>query len=224
VLYENWGFLLLLSGFGLFELARTRFREFALLYSFPFAFFLYMSKQRVVFERNIVALHLFVALGLALGALRVTELVAPHLAKLRISRESIRMASAASVVGVLVLTAAPWSAVADAYRSDIESRNTAERWLLEHVPASTPVAVDARLQMDTRRLAKRHPLSTIGSAPDAKLTSNDLTAGTVALLPLDEHDRFGPRPGSILVRFGRSQLHKSGNALDGDPKLAIVQF
>jgi hypothetical protein len=224
VLHENWGFLLLLSGFGLFELARTRFREFTLLYSFPIAFFLYMSKQRVVFERNIVALHLFVALGLALGTLRVTELMAPHFVKLRVGRAPLRMALAATLVGLFVLTATPWAKVADAYRSDIESRNSAERWLIEHVSPTTPIAVDARLQMDTRRLAKRHRLSTIGSPSGAKLTSTDLSAGTVALLPLDEHDRFGPRPGTVLVRFGRTQLHKSGNALDGDPKLAIVQF
>jgi hypothetical protein len=224
VLYENWGVLLLLSGFGLFELARTRFREFALLYSFPFAFFLYMSKQRVVFERNIVALHLFVALGLALGALRVAELVAPHLAKLGLSRESMRMAVAASAVGVLVLAAAPWPAVVDAYRTDIESRNTAERWLLEHVPPSTPVAVDARLQMDTRRLAKHHHLSTLSPATDKKLTLSQLPPGTVALLAWDERTRSAARSRSILARFGRNKLHKSGNALAGDPKLAIVQF
>jgi len=225
VLYGNWGLLLPLAGLGIFELARTRFREFTLLYSFPIAFFLYMSKQRVVFERNIVAVHLFVALGLALGALRLVELASPRLSKLGITREAARTALAAGAVGALVLAGVPWRAVADAYRSDIESRNSAERWLLEHVAATTPVAVDSRLQMDTRSLAKQRALSTIDvQAKGSSLTLAELTPGTVALLPLDESDRFGPRPGKILARFGRSELHKSGSALDGDPKLAVVQF
>jgi hypothetical protein len=223
VLYENWGLLLLLAGFGVFELGRTRFREFTLLYSFPFAFFLYMSKQRVVFERNIVALHLFVALGLALGALRLVELLTPHLTRLGISRESPRTALAAAAVTTLVLATTPWPAIADAYRSDIESRNSAERWLIDHVAATTPIAVDTRLQMDTRTIAKTHRLTTIGST-DSKQPMNDLPAGTVALLPVNQQGGVGTRSGTILMRFGRSELHKSGNALDGDPKLAIVQF
>lgn len=221
VLYDNWGFLLPLAGFGIFELARTRFREFTLLYGFPIVFFLYMSKQRVVFERNIVAVHLFVALGLALGVLRLVELLAPLLRRLAPTHEFARTALAASAVGALVLAAVPWATVADAYRSDIESRNSAERWVLAHVPPTTPVAVDVRLQMDTRRLAKRGALSAIGKSGES---ARALASGTVALLPLGKGDRFGPRPGKILARFGRSELHKSGNALDGDPKLAIVQF
>lgn len=222
VLYDNWGLLLPVAGFGIVELARTRLREFLLLYSFPVAFFLYMSKQRVVFERNIVALHLFVALGLGLAAIRLVELLSPRLARLGLTRESARTGLAAALIGALLLAAAPWTAVADAYRSDIESRNTAERWVLAHVAEKTPVAVDQRLQMDTRRLAKEHPVLTLDE--DAKRSLASLDTGTVALLPLDERGRFGPRPGKILARFGETRLHRKGNALSGDPELAIVQF
>jgi hypothetical protein len=224
VLYDNWGLLLPLAAFGIFELARTRFREFTLLYAFPIVFFLYMAKQRVVFERNIVSLHLFVALGLALGALRLVELLAPLLRKLGPTNAAPRTALATLAISALVLAAVPWGAVADAYRSDIESRNSAERWLLEHLPPTTPVTVDARLQMDTRRLAKLRSVSTIGKSAARGQTLSQLAPGTVALLPLAKGDGFGARPGKILARFGRSELHKSGNALDGDPKLAIVQF
>lgn len=153
---ENYGVIPLgLSVVGVAALFRRDWRLAVVTYLHPVVFVVYMCSQSVLFERNVVAVHVFIAIGLALALL---ELPKPLSAMLE--RRWPSLGARARVVGVVIvvvpfLIGVPWSRATSAYASGIEPRNEAARWVERFLDKKTVVLVDSRVEFDWRTLPKK---------------------------------------------------------------------
>lgn len=218
-IWQNWGLLLVFAGVGAVSLARRKPRELALVFAFPVCFLFYMSLQRVVFERNIVSLHLFIAIAVAVGLLQARTLCLGLLQRFRVPAANLL---AFVLLAVVVLGALRWDALADAYAGEIESRNQAERWIFEHVPAKSILVVDRRLRMDERDLARRYEVVPYEANANGKrmLRRIEQRKRRVFGIFADTKSREASLEGAKRVAsFGRG-----GSARSGDPRLWIARF
>lgn len=213
-LADDWQLLLPFGLLGLVLLARERPRECALVFSFPVTFLAYMSAQRVVIERNVMSLHLFIALAVAFGALRLAELLERALARLPAPRA--RRALAVGASALLFVAAVPWKRVVYAYRSDLESRRLAVDWVVRHVEPRTRVFVERSLQMDTSELEQSYRVRVVKRA--AEHAARASAERPIVIQPL-ERPHAHREPGE-LARFG---TRTERLALLGDPRLVIVR-
>jgi hypothetical protein len=151
---QNFGLLpLLLASLGVVFCFRRDARLSALVFSYALVFVAYMSLQRVFFERNMIAVHLHVALALAAF---IAELPDSLMGVVRARWSDVEpsrvraVALAASVT--LLLVGLPWRLLAFAYSGDVDPRVRATAWLssrLEHRPL---LLVDPALKLDVRPL------------------------------------------------------------------------
>jgi hypothetical protein len=153
---ENFGVVpLALSVVGVAILVRRDARLAFVAFAHPVVFVIYMCSQRVFFERNVVGVHVFIAIGIAVALLELSELLSSALAR----RWPFLRARGPIIGAVLVIVAfvasVPWSRSAYAYGSGIERRNDAARWVNRHVDKKTVVLVDSRVDMDRRTFAKK---------------------------------------------------------------------
>jgi hypothetical protein len=225
VLWDNWGLLLVPAAAGLAKLGRDNWRVALLTFSYPLVFLLYMSLQRVVFERNIMALHLFVALAAALGAAASAGVVRAALRrKFRLPPRRAQLAAIALAVAVLA-ACTPWAQLRVAYRRDIESRNSAERWLRRNVNHKTPLLVDSRIQMDTRRLGSKWTVTKFDASRQAlprDVAAISKSEDYVAVLAEESLEQSPLRAPRAKVRFGGADPDWGGTARRSDPALVIV--
>lgn len=166
---DNFGVLpLFLSLVGVALCFRHDARLSLVVFSYAVVFVAYMSLQHVFFERNVMALHLLVALALALAVLELPGvLAAAALARWpRLSGSRPRALSFALVLG-LTLFGLPWSRVANAYSTDSDTRNRATVWLARKLRKKTLVIIDSQLQMDSRPLRKLARVKTLDAVKEA---------------------------------------------------------
>jgi hypothetical protein len=219
LLQSNFGSIpLAIALFGAALAAWRDLRTFAVLFSFPLTFTLYMSAQRVFFARNAVSLPLFVGLALAYGLHETPALIARYVAK------KPRFASMEAVVrrgvtlALLAFTVAglPWSNVAEAYRSDIESRNDAVHWIRKNVAPGTKVLVDASLDMYLRPLRPDYRLEVLADEREIRRATR-ARDGSICVLKAPARGTRAKRRliDAEAVRFG-SQTNKLY-----DPRLEI---
>jgi hypothetical protein len=153
---ENYGAIALaLSVVGVAVLARRDLRLALVTFAHPIVFIVYMCTQRVFFERNVVAVHIFIAIGLALALIELPGVLAALLAR---RWPAFRVRAGVVCVGLVVglfLVGVPWSRSVYAYASGIEPRNEAARWVNRLLDKKTVVIVDTRVDIDPRTLSKR---------------------------------------------------------------------
>jgi hypothetical protein len=151
---ENFGLLpLLLALLGVVFCFRRDARLSTLIFSYALVFVTYMSLQRVFFERNMLAVHLHVALALAAFIVELPAWLVgvvgvrwPDLAPSRVRALALAGSLALLLVGL------PWRMLAFAYSGDVDPRVRATTWLssrLEHRPL---LIVDPALNFDVRPL------------------------------------------------------------------------
>lgn len=231
-LIEDWGvLLLLLSAVGHVRLCLRDARLFALVASFPLGLLGLMSLQRAFFFRNVVALHLFVALGVCAALLALPP--AWSLIRARFPRLAERSRAAwmfAAVVGVVVLVGLPWTALQRAYASEVESRRAVARWLVREVPTSSTVLVDERLNMDTSLVAAVHDVQPF-QTKDAKsaklgrqLRRRNAGALVVAVASQESFYTELARGATTLAEFGSEATRAGKKALALDPKLVLLRL
>ena len=153
----NYGLsALLLAAAGAVAFALRDWRRALVLYSFPAMFVPYMSMQRVFFDRNVVVVHLFIALGIAFALLTLPELSAAWLERhrnVRIRRSLVELGVQGTLLVALLLTV-PWATVVTAYRHLVEPRNHAARWLVTKLERGTTLFIDKAVAIDPRSLPR----------------------------------------------------------------------
>lgn len=156
---ENCGPIALLASLAGMAIALVRdLRTGLVTFSFPIVFMVYMSEQRTYFDRNIVSIYLFVAIAICIAlfeAFAWLDRLAERHAGWASRPAWQRRIALLAVLGLPLAASAPWNQVARHYSSDVESRNTVSRYLVETAPAGAKIFVDPALLFDTRRLRRR---------------------------------------------------------------------
>ena len=125
---------------------RRDWRSTLVLLMFPVLLTAYMTRQRYFTPHNVLILHVYVPFLAAIGLIRLSRWLAPVLRK-RFSQLGLfraKLASAA-LVGLVVLVSIPWSSVARAYDTSIESRNELSDWVLANVPRDRKLLLPEQL-------------------------------------------------------------------------------
>jgi hypothetical protein len=153
---ENYGAIPLgLSVAGVAALCRRDLRLATLTYLHPVVFVVYMCSQSVLFERNVVAVHVFIAIGLALALIELPKRLSAML-----ERHWPALGARARVAGLVLvvlplLAGVPWGRAVYAYAFGIEPRNEAASWVERFIDKKTLVLLDARVAFDKRTLSKK---------------------------------------------------------------------
>jgi hypothetical protein len=229
---EDWGpWLLVGSAVGHLRLARREWRPFVIVSSFPVALVALMAMQRVYFFRNVVAVQLWVALGLCLACLELPRLLRATSARFpALSRRPWLRRGVAGAGVVILLLALPWATLRRAYASEVSSRHAATRWILRELAERETLLVDQRLYMDTSGLATKHevvPLDGGSTKHTGKASRVRAQHGAaVAILP-ESSERYyvSLQEGATrLASFGTQPILPGKNAYNLDPKLVIMRL
>jgi hypothetical protein len=215
----DWGWIPLgLSIAGAAILVRRSVRMAIVLLAFPIAFTAYMSLQRVFFERNLLGVHLIVALCLGVAVLELPPLLVAAGARYRSALATSRLARPLATVAItaLALVGVPWTRVGSTYLHHVEPRNAAARWVEKHVPRDTTVLVDKALAMDLRRLTPnfRTKVTALptrsGAAP--KLPRK---RPTIAIIKRDKTEAYSKLFGEskVLARFAGQRTGRSSEVV-----------
>jgi hypothetical protein len=219
---ENFGFvLLLISLVGYFLVLRREVRMGLVVVSYPVVFVGYMCAQKVFFQRNVVAVHLFIALGIAIGLREIPRLVARAVTARRPSFTERRVqALCTGLLIALAMIGFPWKNFRYVQASSAEPRNQAAQWIEKNVRPGTTVLVDEKLGMDVRPLKKRYNVVETDPKGEAKgfakLTDKISVKGQrVFVVSSDEHrDRYSKALGDrIRTRFVRSRTRPDGRSM-----------
>jgi hypothetical protein len=229
---DDWGVLLLfMAAVGHVLLCLRDARLFAVVAAFPLALLGLMTRQSTFFFRNVVALHLFIALGVCAALLSLPRLWALIVVRFPRLAERPRAAWAFVALGaLLVLVALPWAALQQGYTSDVSSRRAATRWLLREVPNPSKVLVDTRLSMDTKRLAKLHEVQPfkIRNGKSRKRGRQLLAENPGALALVAASDELFytalAEGATKLAEFGTTPLRPNRTAVTLDVKLVILRL
>lgn len=211
-----------------------------ILVSYPLLLLLYMSKQHVFFERNLLILQLMTPLLAAIGM----HALWPGL-RSRISARfpQLSLAQARSCAfGVFALgcaLGAPWSKTADAYALGQESRNVASQWILENVPAETRLVIPEELQFSPHLLGDRYELIFFEGKSTSWQALPDEYPGGLLFLPEFEEERpvrwtrelnsvrglrvrksFGQKPLTFKVKREKRIVAP----VFGDPRFSLVEL
>jgi hypothetical protein len=230
---DDWGpVLTAFALWGSLLLARKDFRLFLIVFSFPILFVAYMSSQRVFFSRNVVAVHLFIALGITVTLLELPKLATRVLLRLaRFDPGSRRTRLVRGLaIATIILASLPWSSVFAAYRSDVSSRRAAERWVMSNVHQGTTLLVDEQLRLDTRQLERKYRIVPFSSRNDTE------KGGAGRRLRRAQHSAVAivaesKRPfyeqltqgGTVLAGFGTERVPLPKAASMNDPKLLVLR-
>ncbi|HEY8946213.1 MAG TPA: hypothetical protein VIM73_18310, partial [Polyangiaceae bacterium] len=198
-------------------------------FSFPLAFLAYMCSQKVFFARNIVSLHLFVAIAAAIGLIEIVRSIQRITSTSRrltqMPRWKLRVLIAIPAVACVSL-GLPWKSAYGMYSYHVESRKVAERVVLQQGRPGAEVLVDDHLLMDTWALERIFEVSGFDEEWEATLTRFlESEKGTLLVAPLRSGDllREAKRAGAeVLLQLGIDDLHPKG-ALGGDPKLVVLR-
>jgi hypothetical protein len=228
---EDWGVLLLvIAAAGHVRLCLRDARLFAVVASFPLALLGLMSLQSTFFFRNVLALHLFIALGVCAAFLALPELWRSISARFpRLAQRPRAAWVFGALVCLLVLSTLPWGALERGYVSEVSSRRAAARWLLRAVPTPSKVLVDERLNMDTSRVAALHQVQPFkANAKSAKLGRRLRSKNAGALvLAVESTESFYTelaKGATKLAEFGSELLVPGKKALGLDPKFVVLRL
>lgn len=184
---SEFGAGLLFAVVGIGALARRDWRRTSVLLAFPVITVVMLVRQRVHFERNVLSVHLLVALFAAAGMLAAYDWLRQAInarRKASIDRRRITLVCVTAVA----LWALPWWHLPGELRAHVDSRNAAQIWLREDLPAGWAIAVPEELAFDSRPLeAKGHRVVTVRLQ-----TALDAGAAQMALAAV-------PRPAVLLV-------------------------
>jgi hypothetical protein len=146
----------LLSALGAVLLFLRNWKLATLLFAWPLCFVGYMSLQRVFFDRNDVAVHLFVALALGVALLELPARGVAWVAAFRPTLPSRQVGRAlTALLALIVVVTLPWKNVAAAYSRRIEPRNDAIQWLRREKAPGGVLVVDPGFELDYRRVERR---------------------------------------------------------------------
>jgi len=208
------GFLLAFGGVAL--LARRSFRLALVVFSYPVCFVLYMSMQRVFFERNALAVQLFVALALAVAVVELPAFLARRVARFRGFEARARLTRAVLGVALAAFVAlgVPWTATAAAYTGELEPRHAVARWLEAHAGAGTTVVVDQRVGLDPRTLPRGLELVVVDLVKHPATVPELAAHGRPFLLVVPTQDAARSAAtltrGQIVAQFSTSQRRSPG--------------
>lgn len=226
---ESYGLPLLFSAaLGLGLAFKRDFRLSLVLFSFPIAFLAYMSSQRVFFARNVVSVHLFIAIAAAIGLAEGAPLLRTLTEKVRRLRElplARRRALLAALLFLFLGLGLPWSSAHAMYTQLVESRNLAQRVIAKQVPAGTELLVDDDLFMDLRPL-KDYKITSFDE--DWKATYErflDSNQGTVLVAPLLDGNLLKEAApyADVLLNAGFDAVDPLRGAQGGNPKLIVLR-
>jgi hypothetical protein len=205
----DWGWIPLgLSVAGAVLLVRRSARMAIVVLAYPLAFTSYMSLQRVFFERNLLAVHLIIALCLGAALLELPPLLAAAVMRYRTTLATSRVVRpmAAVVIGALSLLGVPWTRVAAAYPLHVDPRTSATRWVQKHVEPGATILVDKALAMDLRVLTPKFRTKvTAPTADSAPLPNPPRKRPLIAIFKQDEAKSYSGLlgPSKVLARFAR---------------------
>lgn len=182
---------------GVILLAKRDPRRTLILFAYPVGLVLFMSAQRVFFERNVVSVHLFIAIALAEGVLAIHDAVLNFGSKLSLGKTLLTVAATALPV-VAVFAGIPWGRVFWAYGTHIEPRNQAVRWVRDLRKPGDTVLVDAAVKLDRRTLGSAFKVLETGGADE--LTRVSVPHGqTAVVIQQDSMDDYlHALPGSTV--------------------------
>jgi hypothetical protein len=224
-LWGNWGAAPLVASLFGVVLAFKRNRRLAVLaFSYPFSLAAYMAAQRTFFERNLVAIHLFIALGLAVALSELPGLLTRRWSA-RLPHASRAGPWLAVVLDAALVLQLPWSETLWAYRSGVEPRSVAARWLERHVGPGTALAVDKELRFEPSALA-RYAVETVVKPPTAAARAKSTQPAYALVGPklAEEYESvFGPAV--VSARFQRvARLVPVPRADEGEGSVTVVRL
>lgn len=230
--HDDWGTPLLLGALaGQLWLARRDVRSFLIVTSFPVALVFLMSMQRTFFFRNVVAVQLWIALGLAAACVAAPAWVGwarrrvPELRGRRYWSWGFSLVAAA-----LVLVGLPWSGLEQTYASEVSSRRAATEWLTARVPEGGTVLVEDRLRMDTSELPGAFQVVPFKreSGKDKKRARalKREHPGALALVPVSNEPFYVELASgaAVLETFGSTPLNPKKGATNLDPKFVVLRL
>jgi len=225
---ENFGLTaLLVAVAGVVALAMRDSRRAVVLFSYPVAFLLYMSTQRVFFERNAVAVHLFIALAVVLAGFEVPALLARKWGRslgAANRRERVELGVQGALVVACSLTL-PWQAVIGAYRHDIEPRNLAVQAASSRLARGSLLLVDKSLDVDPRTLPAGIEFAAVELPANLELirSESESSRGAVILAPDQRGATYAAvlEAGAVEARFGGVGPEIPG-ALRNDREVVVV--
>lgn len=218
---------------GIFYMFRMDWRKGAVLISFPLAYVLYMSTQRVHFLRNITCLLPFFSLFLAVGLLAAYRMSRAGLARLDGRSKHRRMAMFAMVgAGILLLVLSPpWSRINKAYHSPPESRNVAQAWAKANIPEGATLFIPLELGMNSKIFKKTHRVVGFSLKSDKiAVTQKELEKhkGAYIFLPRTRKGKWRSFSDSLqrLKEFGTRAVRADADepVTLGDPRFWIAKL
>jgi hypothetical protein len=155
---DSYGWVpLVLSITGLAILFRRDYKLALVTFSHPLVFTAYMCAQRVFFARNVVVVHVFIAIALTIALVELPGIVVARLARrwpTLGARRGTRLASM-GLMALIAVVGLPWGRIGLLYASGVEPRNDAARWIEKNLNPRSTIVVEEDVQMDVRRLSKQ---------------------------------------------------------------------
>lgn len=224
----------ILASIGVVCAFRADRRRAAVLVVFPVVLLLYLSRQRVLFDRNVLSALPFVAVFAAIGLAAIGAWVRGRPALAR--RPRVGAAVTAGLV-LTVLASLSWTALERVYDPTPDSRRLAVAWVDKNIAPDVTLFVAKELEVDLRSLAGREVVPFSLFDPDvAKWQAVfERSGGAAILVPthLMPQWRVAARRIETVVPFGRNDVRAdvppavrgtpSGSLLrpGGDPRLRI---
>ncbi len=198
---------LLLAAVGAVLAIRRDRRQGVLLLVFPAVLLLYLSRQRVHFERNVLSILPFVAVLAGAGLAAVFDL-ARRARPLR-GRPAVA-GGVALLLGLAVVATLPWDRIRRRYDPTADSRRLAVEWIAAHVNDDVTLFVAEELEIDLRPLAGRPvvPFSLFDDDVERWRATLDLAGGSAIVYPTLVPSEWRPHVDRIepIVSFGRSAV------------------
>jgi hypothetical protein len=184
-----------------------------------------MSVQRVFFERNVVSVHLFIAIAIVEGWLGLSDVLIQRTASMLKNWPRLSLGAARALVLSCILLGIPWGGVKWAYDASVELRNQATRWVNEHLSPGTVVLVDTKLNLDLRTLDGSFKAK-LSDGPSDFARHTGPNGKTVAIVRTSNADEYlkAVAGSKVAQRFRRRSLVSPDRGFDRRSAITIVRF
>lgn len=219
-----------LAAFGLWKAVRLRALSTTVFVLYPLLLWLYMSKQRAFFDRNLLILQLMVPVFAAIGTLYAGQKLTEW-TKSRPRLNGRWLVVAPAVVLALALSTFPFSAYEKRVVGSDDSRRQVVTWLTEQRPSGGRVLVPNELELDPRTFPSKFKVTRYAALETDLQALRARHPGAVALVPVFSGSKSKAHRSSLQV-FGRNDVktRKGGqwgaryHVLKGNPKFFVVDL
>jgi hypothetical protein len=228
---KNYGLgLAILAVLGFWRAWRLNAFSTAVFVLFPGLLWLYMSKQRAFFDRNLLILQLVLPVFASIGIVFVGQKLVVW-AKDRLRLEGRWLAVAPALVLALSLSTFPFAAHSKAFESLDDSRKQVVAWLEEHAPAGRTILVAEELEMDPRTFPLGLKVKSYAARETEVSALQARHKGALVLVPVFSGVKSqDSRP--ALRKFGKNNVTKKkagqwgarSHVLKGNPRFFVIEL